>query len=208
MVVACLCAACVGGPAQLRIDCRGPDPLEQATRDRPTPQNWAALGGWFGEHKQFDCALSAFRAALELDPGSPRLHYFAGLTLNSAGRPGDALDELQRSIELDPAQLQPRLLAGAVMNELGRRGDAEQAWEAALRIQPDSVVALDWLAKARISDWQFESAIDLLSTAPRDKDLTLDLALAYSQDGRFDQAAGVLTSALRGSPGDAPSAPP
>src|SRR6202042_754024 len=98
--------------------CRGPKALEDATRDQPSSRNWAALAGWFGEHRQFDCASSAFRAALNIDPNSASLHYFAGLTLNSSGKPRDALDEVERSIEMDPKQLQPRLLAGVVLNEL------------------------------------------------------------------------------------------
>jgi lipoprotein NlpI len=101
--------------------------MEQATRTRPSSRNWAALGGWFGEHQQFDCAYSAFQAALGIDPGSASLHYFAGLTLHSAGKPREALSELERSIQLDPGQLQPRLLTGVVLNELDRRGDAEEA---------------------------------------------------------------------------------
>jgi protein O-GlcNAc transferase len=202
LVIVALCLFACALQSHAQSDCRGPEALEQATRDRSSSRNWAALAGWFGEHRQFDCASSAFHSALNIDPNSASLHYFAGLTLNSSGKPREALDELQRSIELDPKQLQPRLLAGVVLNELDRRGDAEEAWEGALAIDPNSVIALDWLAKARISDRQFQSAIDLLTTAPHDKELTLDLALAYSQDGRFEQAASTLNSALTRTRGD------
>jgi hypothetical protein len=33
------------------------------------------------------------------------------------------------------------------------------------RVDPNSMIALDWLAKARIADGQFMAAIDLLNTA-------------------------------------------
>jgi tetratricopeptide (TPR) repeat protein len=191
-----------GGHGQSRSACRGPDPLEAAVRDHPSARTWAALGGWFGEQQQYRCALSAFQTALRLDPQSAELHYYAGLTLHSEGSSQEALRELQRSTELDPGQVRPRLLAGAILNDSGKHAEAEKAWEQALRIDPNSVIALDWLAKARISDGQFEAAIDLLSSAPADEELTLDMALAYSQDGLFDKAATTLVTALAKTPAD------
>lgn len=135
-----------------------------------------------------------------MEPGSASLHYYLGLTLHSSGQSKEALPEIRRSIELDPNQLQPRLLAGVILNQMGRLAEAEEAWEAALRVDPSSVIALDWLAKARISDGQFMAAIDLLNTAPNDEDLTLDLALAYSQANLFDKAADTLNTALAKTP--------
>jgi tetratricopeptide (TPR) repeat protein len=202
--IAGLCLAGLGlvAGAQERLACHGPETLEAEVRNHPTAKNLAALGGWFGERQEFGCAIPEFQAALRLDPGSASLHYFLGLTLQSAGRVKEALEEIERSIELDGNQLQPRLLVGVILNRLGRPGEAEEAWEAALRIDPSSVMALDWLAKARISDRQFDAAIDLLSTAPRDEDLTLDLALAYSQAGQLDKAAETLNIALANTPGE------
>jgi tetratricopeptide (TPR) repeat protein len=193
---------CPGCVAQSPSNCLGPEPLNAATRNQPTARSWAALGGWFGEHHQYACAIPAFREALRVDPGSASLHYYLGLTLLSSGNSSEALGELKRSIELDPNQFPPRLLAGVILNESGQRGEAEASWEAALRIDPASTTAIDWLAKARIADGQFEAAIDLLLSAPRDEELTLDLALAYSQAGFFDKAAETLNAALERAPGD------
>jgi tetratricopeptide (TPR) repeat protein len=198
----CLFFCCPGGVAQSRPNCHGPEPLETATRNQPAARNWAALGGWFGEHRQFACAIPAFREALRVDPGSASLHYYLGLALLSSGKSDEALAELRRSIELDPNQFQPRLLAGVILNESGQRGEAEASWEAALRIDPASTIALDWLAKARIADGQFEAAIDLLLSALQDEELALDLALAYSRAGFFDKAAETLNAALERAPGD------
>jgi tetratricopeptide (TPR) repeat protein len=198
----CLVACHQGGLAQARPICRGPEPIELATRNHPKAENWAALGGWFGEQHQFTCAIPAFRAALRIEPGSASLHYYLGLTLNSAGQFNAALPELRRSVELDPNQLQPRLLLGVVLNRIGRSAESQEAWEAALLVDPTSVIALDWLAKARISSGQPEAAVDLLSAAPPDEELTLDLAVAYSQSHLFDKAAETLNSALAKAPGD------
>jgi tetratricopeptide (TPR) repeat protein len=182
--------------------CHGPQELESQVQNHPTPRSWAALGGWFGEQHNYACAIPAFQSALRLDPNSARFHYFLGLSLYSSGRVGASVTELRRSIELDPHDLRPHLALGVAFHQLGRAADAEAEWETALAIDPNSVTALDWLAKERISDGQFGAAIELLSAAPPDEDLTLDLALAYSQSGEFDKAAQTLTDALAKTPGE------
>ena len=199
VLIACFACRAVG---QVNPGCHGPQPLESAVHTQPTARNWAALAGWFGEQNNFSCAIPAFRQALRIEPSSARLHYYLGLSLSSAGKNPESLEELRRSIELDGNVLEPRPLEGVVLNESGRRAEAEEAWEAALRIDPASTVALDWLAKARIADEQFDGAIDLLAGAPRDTGLTLDLALAYSRSGFFDKAADTLSAALEANKGD------
>ena len=194
--------SCSAACAQTQPACRGPQQLEAAVHDHPSVRALAALAGWFGEERQFACAIPAFREALRLDPASASLHYYLGLSLKSAGNDAAALDELRRSIQLDDSQLEPLLLEGVILNESARRGEAEEVWETALRLDPTSVIALDWLAKARIADEQFEAAIDLLTAAPRDEELTLDLAVAYSRNGQFDKAAYALNEALGKSPGN------
>jgi tetratricopeptide (TPR) repeat protein len=198
----CLFACCLPVFAVAAPACRGPQDLELRVKAHPTSKDWASLGGWFGEQRQYDCAIPALRSAVGMEPGSASLHYYLGLALENAGQSADAMAELQRSVALDPNQLQPRLLLGVALNRAGRSAEAEEAWEAALHIDPSSVIAIDWLAKARIADGQFVAAIDLLSTAPNDEGLTLDLALAQSQSGQFDNAAETLKSALAKSPGD------
>ena len=125
-----------------------------------------------------------------------------GLALLSSGKSEEALAELGRSIELDPNQFQPRLLAGVILNESGQRGEAEASWEAALRIDPASTIALDWLAKARSQTANSRQLLIFSCQLPQDKELSLDLALAYSRAGFFDKAADTLSVALKKTPGD------
>jgi tetratricopeptide (TPR) repeat protein len=193
---------CRDGLSQQHSSCRGPQALELAVQQHPTAENWSALAGWFGEQRQYACAAPAFHAALKMEPRSASLHYFLGLTLQSSGQSEAAIAELQRSIELDPAQLQPRLVLGVALNSVGRMAESQEAWEAALRVDPNSLIALDWLAKARISSGQFDAAIELLTSAPPDESLTLDLALAYSQSNQFDKAIDTLEAAVAQAPGD------
>ena len=140
------CFAC-RAIAQPTSACHAPQALESGVHAEPTARNWAALAGWFAEQNKFSCAIPAFRQALRIDPSSARLHYFLGLSLSSTGNNAESLVELRRSIQLDGSALEPRLLEGIVLNESGRRAEAEEAWEAALRIDPSSAQALDWLVE-------------------------------------------------------------
>ena len=181
--------------------CKGPEALEAQALAHPSARIWGTLGGWFGERHDYACAIPAFESALRLDPSSARMHYFLGLSLYSSGQVASSIAELRRSIELDSNDVQARLALGVAYHQLGRAADAEAAWESALAIDPNSTTALDWLAKARIAEGQFGAAIELLSSAPTDEDLTLDRALAYSQSGEFDKAADTLNAELAKTPG-------
>jgi len=198
----CLLICRLDGLSQPPPACHGPQDLELAVRVHPSAADWAALAGWFGEQHRYACAAPAFRAALKIEPDSASLHYYLGLTLQSAGQSQAAIGELQRSIKLDPGELQPRLVLGVALNAIGRMTESQEAWEAALEVDPNSLIALDWLAKARISSRQYDAAIELLSSAPRDESLTLDLALAYSQSNQFDKAIDTLNAAMAKAPGD------
>jgi Flp pilus assembly protein TadD len=81
---------------------------------------------------------------------------------------------------------------------------AIQAFQSALRIEPDSKAALDGLAKGLIATGDYQAVIRLLSAAPRDQNLTLDLAAAYRKAQMFEEAAQVLREALRTYPNSVP----
>ena len=193
---------CIGGFACAAPGpCKGPETLETQVLTDPSARTWGALGGWFGERHDYSCAIPAFESAVKLDPDSARMHYFLGLSLYSSGQVDPSIAELRRSVELDSNDVQARLALGVAYHQLGHAADAEAAWESALAIDPNSTTALDWLAKARIADGQFGAAIELLSSAPADENLTLDLALAHSESGSFDKAADTLSASLAQSPG-------
>jgi tetratricopeptide (TPR) repeat protein len=150
--------------------------------------DYAALGAMFEERKDFSCAADAFAHAAALDPSSASLAYQLGSALYAARRMTEAERALSRSVALDPARPEARLALGVVDHDMGHSSEALHQWEAALRIDPASITTLDWIAKARIEAGQFTTAAELLRTAPSDEELTLDLMVADSKAGLFDEA--------------------
>lgn len=193
-------ASCLGGTWSEAQDCSGPPALRAKVAAHPDAQSYSELGVWFGERKEFQCAVDTLQAGLRVDPNSVHLNYLLGLTMYSGGQFESALRPLHRSIELDAKALQPHLILAAALTQLQRQPEARAEWSAALRIDPGSTVALDGLSKSMIADGEYGAAIDLLRNAKRNEDLTLDLALAYDRSGMFDRSGETLQAALRANP--------
>jgi protein O-GlcNAc transferase len=180
--------------------CTGPKELETKLQVHPDGDTYAELGDWFGDRKQYECALDAFQKGLKLEPGSAKLYYLVGLTLYASGHPQDALKPLGQSIFLMPEVLKPHLLLASALEQLKRGEEARSEWEAALRIDHTSPEALDGMSKSFLAAGDPFSAIDLLREAPHSEILTIDLAVAYGKAKMFDKSEEVLAAALKRNP--------
>jgi tetratricopeptide (TPR) repeat protein len=161
------------------------------------------LGIWFGENRKSECAVEAFQAGLKLEPNSPRLPYLLGLSLYTAGKLEESVAPLQRSVEQHPKEEKAHLLLASSLAGLGRSKEAFVEWQAALRIDPNSKMAMDGIAKILLDVGDNETVIAQLTETPLDENLTLDLATAYRKTGQFDDAARVLTEGLKNYPNSA-----
>ncbi len=184
----------------------GPPTLETPLRTHATAENYANLGNWFAEHRQFHCAADSFRSALKVDPGSAQLFYLLGLTLYSSGDATSAIEPLKKSIEILPNVLNPHLILGAAWEKLQQTAEARKQWLDALRIDPRSTVALDGLSKSFLATRDYAEVINLLQTAPQTEVLTLNLAQAYAESKQLDTAASILKEGLRLYPASLPLA--
>jgi tetratricopeptide (TPR) repeat protein len=194
-------AACFGGSVfGLEGSCTGPQALQFQLRFRPDAATYTELGKWFGEHKQFPCAVEAFRAGLQLKPASADLAYLLGLALYTTGNSKDAIAPLQQAIQATPKVLQPHLILAAAFGELQRRDNAKAEYETALRIDPRSTTALSGLSQIFLAEGNYPAVINLLRSAPLDEALTLDLADAYGKARMLNPAAQILASALHKNP--------
>ena len=121
----------------------------------------------------------------------------------SEGKFDAALPPLETSLKLNAREIKPYLLLGDALSRLGRVGEAAMAWQGALRIDPNSTMALDGLAKALISVHAYDEVITLLNPEPEDENLSLDLGVAYGGANQLDDGVRVLTGALKRYPDSA-----
>lgn len=177
--------------------CAGPAALEKRILSHPDADAYATLGVWFGENRKSECAAQAFQTGLELEPNSPRLTYLLGLSLFTTGKLEESIVPLRHSVELQPQEEKAHLLLASALAGLGRDKDAFVEWQAALRINSDSKMALDGIAKILLAAGDNESVIAQLSSVALDENLALDLAIAYGRAGQLDDAARVLNQELK-----------
>ena len=92
---------------------------------------------------------------------------------------------------------------GVWFDQNGQTACAVESYRAALKIDPHFRPAIDRLAKALIASGDYSSAISLLRSAPRDEDLTLDLATVYGKAGMAEDASETLVRAVKANPSSA-----
>ncbi|MGA7246023.1 MAG: tetratricopeptide repeat protein, partial [Terracidiphilus sp.] len=180
--------------------CNGPAELVAKVKAHPTTDNAVLLGSWFASRKQFECAVTTFRAAMKDDPKSAQLHYLAGLAYVDDNRIADALPELQKAVQLDPRVIKPHLVLAYVLDQTGKRQEAEEQWRKALALDPKSAMALEGLTADLLARKDYQGVILLLQDAPRTETLNIRLAQALGRLNMINPAYQVLQEALKASP--------
>jgi Flp pilus assembly protein TadD len=190
--------------------CTASPTIEAKLHSHPSAEAYMERGVWFSNRKQFGCAVEDFEKALQLNPGSARIAFLLGQSLYSSGNVEGAIDPLQQSARLDPKNVEAHLILGEALDQMHRVTDAKIEWRAALAIDPKSTKALRALSKDLLAEKEYGAEITLLSvksrSAPLPPDLTLDLAVAYSQTGKLSDADELLRTALHSHPASLPLA--
>src|SRR3984885_9338167 len=202
--------ACFTAPPSFPATCSASAALDLKLETNPNAENYTARGIWFDENRQFSCAAEDFQKASQLDPSSARIAFLLGHSLYSSGNAAEAIAPLQAAVHLDPKMLKAHLLLGAALDQTNHSMDAEIEWRAALEIDPKSATGLGSLSKDLPAEKNYGAEIALLRPASRANqltpDLTLDLAMAYGQTGKLDDADEILRTALRAHPASLPLA--
>jgi len=193
-----------------RAVCTAPPELAARVKNRPTSENYAAVGNWFADKKQFDCAATALASAFRLQPNSASLAYLWGLSLYSAGHDEQALAPLNQAKQLDRNDIRPHLVLAALLDRMKKTAEAEAEWRAALAIDPDSGPALDALSQDLIGQKEYTAVISLLdkpgTSRVRTPQQSLNLGVAYVGTAQLDAAAKVLREGLNNDPDSLPMA--
>jgi tetratricopeptide (TPR) repeat protein len=172
--------------------CPAPSPLARQLANHPSAAAYDRLGAYFGQNDAFSCAVAAFRASLRLAPGSAETHYYLGLALLATRNNHEAAEELRIALKLRPDLPQAHWNLAVALSQGNQLDAAVEEFYIALQEDPKSVTVLDWLAKSLIAEKRYPEAISLLSQAPADETLQMDLVMAYSQSGNNAPALQLL----------------
>ncbi len=158
------------------------------------------LGLYFEGQNSYLCAINAFRSSLQIKPASWQTRYYLGSALLANGDAASAVRELRLSLHMHPNQPEAHLRLGLALGRLHQVDAAIGEFCAVLASNPQSIPALDWLAKTLISQSRYIDAIALLKDAPVDETLHLDLAVAYSKNGDNDKALRLFSEITKRNP--------
>jgi Flp pilus assembly protein TadD len=180
--------------------CTPPPDLQSRLQNQAKAETYAEAGMWYASRGKFDCAVNAYRAAVNREPRSAEFSYLLGLNLLRKRDFQGAIQPLQQSIQLNSDVIKPHILLATALEELHRTAEARTEWLAALKIDQHSEIALEGASKNFLGAGDSDSVISLLAPEPKSEDLTLALATAYKAVGKTDQAIEVLKKGLEAHP--------
>lgn len=178
--------------AQLPETCKPPASAAHAPAGTPPARVFDAIGVWFAQNGNQNCAAAAFSHAIRLEPHLAEAHFDLGLVRQSQQRNADAASEFRLALQYDPALLQAHCALGSSLDDPVQ---AEAEFRRALEKDSQTVCALDGLAQALVKERRYDAAIDYwrqaLRVQPDASDMQLALAAAMYKAAKARQANGL-----------------
>jgi len=173
------------------------------------PNYWGAhneLGGFYYRQGRYDEAEKEFRTVVELTPDNARGYSNLGVIAYSQKQYEDAAKMYEKSVAIKPSDKAYTNL-GALYYSLGRYSDAAINFQKAVEMNDRDSMLWHNLAsaykesnepvKARVAyDRTAKLAVEQLRVNPRDPDVLIRLADAYSTLGQAQRARELLERAL------------
>ena len=146
-------------------------------------------------------AVEALEAAVKLSDDLPRLHFSLGVAYLRTGRNQEAINEFERELRRLPRDYWTLYYLAFLHDAEGRLDAAREKAQLALALQPRSADAGALLGKILLKQGKSVEAVPPLEIAvaqnPKDANLRFQLARAYQQSGRRQDAAREFAEAQR-----------
>jgi TolB-like protein/Tfp pilus assembly protein PilF len=137
-----------------------------------------------------------FRRALELDPDSPEVRYYACLFLYPAGRIDEAMTQIQKALELDPLAPDINVVFGVLLFTKGQLDRAIRQLQSAIELGTNHPYSYSMLAGAYQAKGLHDEAIALMQKAialwGRLPYLLMGLGNIYANAGRNSEARQIV----------------
>jgi len=178
--------------AQLPDTCKPPAAITHAPAGTSPARVFDAVGVWFAQRGDFNCAVAAFKQALRLEPRLAEAHFDLGLVRQSQQQLPAAVNEFRLALQYDPALLQAHCALGSSLTD---PTEADAEYRKALAKDPQLVCALDGIAQVLVKERRYDAAIDYwrraLQIQPDATDLQLALATATYKAAKAREANGL-----------------
>jgi 4-amino-4-deoxy-L-arabinose transferase-like glycosyltransferase len=122
--------------------------LREAVREEPLARHWVELGKVLARQQRNDDAITAYRAAAELEPADYRIHHALGLLHRRAGRADEAAAAFREALRRAPRHAASAVQLGELMLQQQRDTEAAELFRYALRLRPGDARARAGLAAA------------------------------------------------------------
>ena len=187
-------------PAQ---SCAPPDDLRAKLAGAPSSETLNALGVWFAQHQQFDCAVQAFATSLQTDAEQrdlPHVIFEFGAALLYSGDAAGGITAFRQAETLGYRDVNLHRLLARALDAQHATAEAIDEWKLALDYDPDSTPELDALSSDLLAIGQFQETADLLQQPRvrtwRSATQFVNLATALIQLGRAEDAATALQEGI------------
>lgn len=178
--------------AQLPATCKPPASAAHAPAGTPPARVLDAVGVWFAQQGDMNCAVAAFKQALRLEPRLAEAHFDLGLVRQNQQQTAAAINEFRLALQYDPKLLEARCALGSALTD---PASAEAEFHKALAVNPQLVCALDGMAQVLVKERRYNAAMDSWRQAvriqPDAPDLQLSLATVTYKVAKAREADGL-----------------
>jgi TolB-like protein/Tfp pilus assembly protein PilF len=151
-----------------------------------------------------DTAVALANKAIEIDSSMAKSWTALAGAQFRRGKVDDALTAIERALEVEPGYATAHMLHGMFLDYAGRPDDAIDAFETYFLMNPGAATGPQILGYARRNAGQFDKAIAALMKFEEQwgasLPLRLQLAAAYAQAGRLEDAESVVRKILAAAP--------
>ena len=184
-------------------------PLQKVVADQPEfAYAHFQLAYVYTALKRTDEARAEYARTLAIDPKMSEAYLNLGMLLLDKQEDAAAIAPLRKAVELLPAQSRPRYLLAVALDRAGDRAGAAESFEALIRLDPDDIMALDYLGWAALREGKPEEAEARFRRAQevQPKGPEALKGLAHSLDAqKKPEAAGAYRDYLELMPNDSES---
>jgi tetratricopeptide (TPR) repeat protein len=140
----------------------------------------------------WEASEAEFKRAIQTKPGYVTGHQWYAEYLTLRGRHEEALEEIQTALDLDPLSLLINHHFGYHLLYARQYNKAAEQFKKTLELDPNYTISINLLGHTYLKLEMYEEAITTFQKSG-DK---LNLGIAYAQEGRRDEALGILQEVM------------